>query len=154
MTSTEETIIRNMPKAPKELIVIIHLLMVTGIRGGEVTIRRKWKILNQNEIMLLPLKKNKYRIFQKSDIPHHFWDYIDKKNNDFDSWTVRKINYHLNKLIEQPVSTGKKNIVSHVFRHLKIKELINNGMSDNEIKDFTGHNSTASLISYKSSVIP
>lgn len=124
-----------------------------GCRSVEVIERKRWEFLEDNFLILQPGKKNNQRIFKINSVPDSFVEYLRSESLENNFVTYQKLNYNFNKyFIYSHIYIGNKESKLHLFRHNYVKLLIDQGFTNEEIKDKMGEKNQFSADIYINSV--
>ena len=124
-----------------------------GCRSVETIERSRWEFIEDNFLILQPGKKNNQRIFKIDNVPDSFLEYLKNESLDSNFVTYQKLNYNFNKyFIYSHIYVGNKESRLHLFRHNFVKLLIDQGFSDEEIRDKLGEKTQSSANMYINSV--
>ena len=124
-----------------------------GCRSVEAIERDRWEFVEDRFLVLRTSKKNNQRIFKIDDIPKTFQEYLknDQLNDNF--VTYQKLNYNFGKyFLYSRIYVGNKESRLHLFRHNYVKLLIDQGFTNEEIKDKLGEKNQSSADIYINSV--
>ena len=124
-----------------------------GCRSIETIERDRWEFVEDNFLILRTSKKNNQRIFKINDVPNSFLEYLNNESLEDNFVTYQKLNYNFNKyFIYSHIYVGNKECRLHLFRHNYVKILIEQGFTNEEIKDKLGEKNQSSADVYINSV--
>lgn len=124
-----------------------------GCRSIEALERDRWEFIEDSFLVLRTSKKNNHRIFKTYNVPSSFLEYLKNEHLEHNFVTYQKLNYNFNKyFIYSHIYVGNKECRLHLFRHNYVKLLLNQGFSNEEIKDKLGEKHQSSADIYINSV--
>lgn len=143
------TILDNFRDFDPYMYAYFNTMFLTGARFGDVYDYSRWSVVDSERISLMPQKGNNLRTFFNIDIDAYLLNSI-QNNYDFSNM----ISYS-NSLIwfkrfspEPNLMVKNKPVLTHLFRHIKAKELSANGYTDGQIKTYFGQSKIASTQAY------
>lgn len=134
--------------------LFMRLLCEFGFRGSEIYDLDQAIMISQN-IYQVPTKKfglGRVCDFSSfSDEVGHIMQYGSKSIFQSSIETYRS---DFNRCIDRDLlSKGKKGIELHFFRHAKVKELIEQGYTEDQVKMYLGLSKLSTVFVYKDSII-
>lgn len=120
-----------------------------GCRFNDVYKLEKWQIVNSLTVSLRPQKNNSLRVFNKSDLDFMLLDQLENEYNYYSKTSYSDAISVFFRMFPYPrIKVKNKFVKTHVFRHIKAKQLKRDGMSDNDIRLFLGENMQRSANDY------
>lgn len=121
----------------------------TGCRASESIDASRWIIQPDSSYILTTLKNNDYRYFSNFDLPFEFQLYIEQSALIPYSINYERLRYLFKMFSNYPrIWIGKKESTCHLFRHNYVKKLINQGLTNEEIRVKLGERNLKSALSY------
>ncbi len=125
-----------------------------GCRFNDVYNLERWSIVNELTVKLQPCKNNSVRVFNKSELDFMLLDQLENNYNLYEKTSYSDAVSVFYRMFPIPnIRVKNKPIKSHIFRHIKAKQLKRNGMSDNDIRLYLGENHQRSANDYIYSTI-
>ena len=141
--------IGNCPDHFNELLELMQLLLITGIRPNEALLHDRWIYYSDALITLQPLKGNNIRQFRSIDLPPQFVNSIQTNYKYFQEYNYSMFRRQFERVYSFPNAYIKnKQSGLYLFRHRYIKDLHQQGKSIAEIKSITGHVSDGAIYEY------
>ena len=137
-----------------EFKMYLQILLATGCRPSEPFDKNDWSIDTFGRVILSPKKGNNDRNFNKEDLPALF---INRLENDLPLFVYYRISafvYYCSHtfLFPRPTSGNKKTVL-YLFRYFKVKSMVADGFTENEIKNYFGWSDVAMVVRYNNSII-
>ena len=120
-----------------------------GCRFNDVMKLEKWTIVNELTVSLLPQKNNSLRVFNKSDLDVLLLHQLENNYNYYAKTSYSDAISVFYRMFPIPnIRVKNKPIKTHIFRHIKAKQLKREGKTDNEIRLYLGENMQRSANDY------
>lgn len=139
-----------------EFANLVHLQRKIGCRVQELFNAERWRIVSNSVLMLTPQKKNNVRVLQLADIG--FTDANDFRVTlaDIGRLPNRQYERALSQIIREKnlwrlYEDGFSHPSTHLFRHVKIKELFALGFDKSYIATWIGEKNADNLDYYLNS---
>ncbi len=101
-----------------------------GCREGEVTQLNRWQLNNKGTMLLRTIKRGGFRTILWDEIPAGFLNAIQFQDERTFIKSARNLRWSFDKFSPYAqLFTMKKGISCHLFRHNKVKQLVNSGSS-------------------------
>lgn len=128
---------------------LMEVMYQNGVRVNEAIERSLWTFQGTDVVVLTPQKYNDMRIFDKSDIPELFLNYLQNEHLLNFTPNYSRLNYLFNILTIYPdVYIGRKKSTNHLFRHNYVKKLLAKGMTPEQIRSHMGERQLKSAMAY------
>lgn len=145
--------LNHMQKHLPFLLPQYECMYYLGCRSIEAVERDRWEFVENRFLILRTSKKNNQRIFNIYDVPFTFVEYLENSQLNDNSVTYQKLNYNFCKyFLYSHIYIGNKESRLHLFRHNYVKLLIDQGFTNEEIKDKLGEKNQSSADIYINSV--
>ena len=137
-----------------EVLPLFLAMSELGLRFSEAYELKRWEVVNNSLYKLRTAKKGEFRLISINDIPELFLLRL-QANIDYATpysySTILRIfkKYYL----VSNMKVGGKGIGTHIFRHIKAKDLYAKGYSVEDIQLYFGHIKVESTLTYINSSI-
>jgi site-specific recombinase XerD len=137
-----------------EMGVLTNCIYGTGLRFSEVYELDRWQVIDMNILEVQTKKGSDARLFQNSELPPEFVWIIRNDAQYFRSFSYKTYTNYFTRFFRYPfIYTGNKQISSHIFRHLRAKQLNFEGQTDEQIRVYLGERDIKNAQSYINSEI-
>lgn len=128
--------------------------IVTGARFNDVAKLANWSIVNDKTIKLQPQKKNDIRVFNIEELDVMLVDQLRSGYDMYRQTSYKNAVEVFNSMFPvRRMMVKNKSIKTHIFRHIKAKQLKRQELSDNDIRLYLGERSQRSANDYIYSTI-
>lgn len=139
-----------------EFANLARLQRLAGCRVQELFQRDRWSIVSSSTVQVQPQKGNALRILQVSDLGFNDADDLAPTFADMIRLPSRQYERAFSLIVGQQglwrlYEDGFAHPSTHLFRHVKIKELANQGMSKDYIATWIGERTADNLDYYLNS---
>lgn len=129
----------GMYSVPSEFTDAMKVYYLTGIRSSELLERGLWEDLDENRLLLHPLKSNNTREISKILLPSGFIEYVLNGTGNLRYITERKLSYFMKVYYEYPrAAKGMKGSAMYLFRYRYVKALFRDGLSEEQVQSHMG----------------
>lgn len=134
--------------------LFMKLLCEFGFRGSEIYDLDQSIMISQN-IYQVPTKKfGLGRVCDFSNFQDEVGHIIQYGSKSTFQSSIETYRSDFNRCIDRDLlSKGKKGIELHFFRHAKVKELIEQGYTEDQVKMYLGLSKLSTVFVYKDSII-
>src|SRR5690554_4358708 len=137
-----------------EVLPLFLAMSELGLRFSEAYELKRWEVVNNSLYRLKTAKKGEFRFINVNDIPELFLLRL-QANLDYAtpysySTVLRIFNRYY---LVSNMKVGRKGIGTHIFRHLRAKDLYTKGYSIEDIQLYFGHIKVESTLTYINSSI-
>lgn len=150
LMKTVQAQLETMRKKNPTLWAIAELQFMYGLRISEVLDIRGTDIIKPNQVLIKGKKGSQNRIVNLGESKDYYLRYADRPRLIFDCISRFYVYREYKKLgISHKFSARSKESVTHLFRHLVVKNFKNYNISTNDSKNFIGHKAKASTEVYE-----
>jgi hypothetical protein len=139
------------PPFYNEVTMFVSDLYVTGCRPQELLQTNRWtqSIIDSDYWTLTPEKNNDTREIQKSILSDNLTFAIENQIRPYNDLTQRQLEYSIQQI--NPVArlfADTKIIIAYLYRYNKVREMLDDGITQNEISTAFGWIAPTILASY------
>lgn len=136
-----------------DLYPIFLLQYETACRIGEAVDTDRWNV-KIDYIELQPEKRNNKRILMIEDFSTETLNYLTTPRAPVPTKFYNKFQYYFKENLKPTLWIGEKRVKTHIFRHAKVKNLVNEqGATPAQIQDYLGEKTLKAAEIYINSII-
>lgn len=136
-----------------DLYPIFQLQRDSACRIGEAVDFMRWTV-RTNYVRLQPQKRNNVRLLELEDFTSTSINYLINQQDYFPLKYYNKFNYYIQTHISENLYIGEKRVSTHIFRHAKVKEMVQNHQATpTQIQDYLGERTMRAAEQYINSII-
>jgi hypothetical protein len=126
-----------------EVTNYLNDLYVTGCRATEPLLfnRWTWNTPTADEVTLTPLKLSHDRTFKKGMLSDSLLFAIENQVKPYGGLSLRQIEYSMRQVSQfGTVQLTDRNTIAYIYRYYKVRDLLNDGLSQAEVNTLFGWN--------------
>lgn len=126
----------------------------TGCRFTEVQQVWRWETDGQGNYFCYTAKNSNDRTFTTNDLTQPFRNAINGADEIYRVCLPDSFDRYINRNLSNfKIYAGAKPLTTHIFRHNKIRQLSDQGQTDQQIADYLGEVSIANITRYRTQTI-